>query len=145
MTLLTLERKLRSGETPKTLGLKSLGNGVQKTAYLVKCDVRDYVVKENTGAFRLLDAKGNAKKICPNLQKYGIIRVIQKQVGNWLIQEYTEQLGSLDIKHPHYNTAWETYNNFDRNRREDKSIPRGDFHAWNFGVTKSGRLVCFDW
>lgn len=138
MTLLTLERKLRNGETPESMGLKPIGGGVQKTAYIVHCDIRDYIVKRNTGGFRVVDYKGNPKRICPNLQKYGIIRVIQKIVGEWLIQEATTPL--LDSKDK---MAWELYDKFDRIRRDDGI--EGDFHAGNFGVTKNGRLVCFDW
>ena len=135
MTLLTLERKLRNGETPESLGMKELGNGVQKTAYLIKCDVRDYVVKKNTGAYN--GGCGNGKKICPNLQRFGIIRVIQKQVGEWLIQEMTTPL----CKIAYDSQVWKLYESFIN--AEDR--PRGDYHAGNFGVTKSGRLVCFDW
>lgn len=130
------------------MGLKRLGNGVQKTAYVIEfpkklwdVEPRRYVVKENTGGY------GREEIIRPpDLSAFGIETIYQILAGNYIIQELTKVLCTVDYNHP----AWQVYNEFNNKRwtikdKNGNRKYRGDYHDGNFGVRADGSLVCFDW
>ena len=138
ISFLTLQRKLKSGTHPCKLPcVKTLDRGAQKRGYLVRTNTgMEWIVKDNSGGWR-----DSTQVRPPNLRKYGCSSIVQIKAGDYIIQEYVTPLQNREtfkIQVPSDNPVWEVFH-------EITVKERGDYHAANFGISKGGRLVCFDW
>lgn len=119
-----IERMLRAGRTPESLGAVEIGRGVCKAAYRIG----NMVIKESAqGRF-----KGDAQKLPPKCIRQYQARTYK--AGAYIIQEYAEPLSNM--KHIPDNIIQE-YRDIQKHGL--------DTHRANCGVTASGKFVIFDW
>ncbi len=128
-----IQRQLRAGRTPESLGATIVGRGVQKAAYQIPGSV--YVIKEmEAGGYQ----DGSDKP--PNgIKKYGARAAIKFRAGKWSFQECVIPICKLTSE---------------QRDEHKKALHRhlklrhsglGDLHEGNVGIAKNGDLVVFDW
>jgi len=132
MNVSYLERQLRAGKSPESLGAKIIGNGAQRTAYRID----NLVIKSNSGGWRT-----GLKRPPKEIAQYGAIPCRQYKAGKWIIQQFVTPL--CDVKTRQWNfpvdhsarIAWKVLD----------TANLGDIHEYNCGVNNDGKLVVFDW
>lgn len=132
-----IERQLRAGKTPESLGGKKIGSGVCKTAYLFN---DSFVVKANAqGGW-----SGIAQKNPPKwIRKYGARAPRTYKAGKYIIQEFVTPLCDSNNTWtctPEIRAQW-------RRMYDARGLHQGghDVHEYNCGTDKNGQLVVFDW
>lgn len=119
-----IERQLRAGRTPESLGAVEIGRGVCKAAYRIG----NMVIKENAqGGYA-----GTEQKLPPKCIRAYMARTYK--AGQYIIQEYAEPLSKM--QHVPDNILQE-YRDIQKHGL--------DTHRANCGVTASGKFVVFDW
>lgn len=135
MNVIYLERQLRAGRTPQSLGGKEIGRGVCKSAYLFNDGL---VVKENAqNGFAATE-----EKTPPNwIKQYGARAPRTYKAGKYIIQELVTVLSKIpDYENTPAGKTWRVINEMAR-----KHGGPYDMHQHNCGVDKNGQLVVFDW
>lgn len=133
-----IERMLRAGKSPDTLGGIVCGRGCFKAAYKFDSAAGGFVVKYNAQCGE--NGNGEKVKLPPKwIKEYGARHPRTYKTGNYLIQEYVTPARKVKdwVDTPAYR-VWEAMNS-------DKRAKRLDMHSGNVGVDGNGQLVVFDW
>jgi len=131
--IIYIERQLRAGKTPQSLGAVEIGRGVQKAAY--RFPDSPYVVKEcGDGGYQ--DGSDKPPK---KIRDYGARAARKWRAGKWTFQEMVTPIVDLtrEQKTEHADAI--------KRHRDMRHACIGDLHAGNVGIAKNGDLVVFDW
>jgi len=128
-----IQRQLRAGKTPESLGAIICGQGVQKAAYRIPGSI--YVIKEmSDGGYR--DGSDKPPK---GIKKYGARAAIKFRAGKWSFQEYVTPICKLSYEER------DSHSDALKRHRDMYNSDLGDLHEGNVGIAKNGDLVVFDW
>lgn len=128
-----IQRQLRAGKTPESLGAIVCGQGVQKAAYRIPGSI--YVIKEMAdGGYR--DGSDKPPK---RIKHYGARAAIKFRAGKWSFQEYVTPICKMSFE--------DKQKHVDALNRHEKMYNEhfADLHSGNVGIAKNGDLVVFDW
>lgn len=142
MNIIYLERQLRAGRSPESLGGVVVGSGAQKKAYRIG----NVVVKENTGAW----CKADEKRPPKGISAYGARFVRQYRAGKYVLQEFVTPLCSQREGENNGNCNYDGKWNIEKGSavyNQWKLLNRqwGEMHQYNCGIDANGKLVVFDW
>jgi len=140
LSIVNLERELRKGITPKELGAKKIGEGVQNVAYQYETTkgTTPFVIKR-----KVLGCVNHSPKPPGFIKKYGFRKAITYRAGKFVIQESaTKLISKLDNEHPAFK-AWSQM--LEDHPRYSKRHGNHDIHMNNCGITESGDWIVFDW
>ncbi len=131
--IIYIERQLRLGKTPKELGAKEIGRGVQKAAYHFP---ESNVVVKLCGDGGYADGSDKPPK---RIKDYGARAARKWRAGKWSFQELVIPIVKLTQEQmDEHKDAVKRHNDMYR-------AHFADLHSGNVGIAKNGDLVVFDW